>query len=214
MSEIDQCLEAKIAQLKIEHQAEKKVIEHIQLPAWAKYSVCRHKGNDSSYFWSVSVSHKDTWKLTMEQALEILKQHCSKILDAPFYKQPYTVKSWAPASANCSKGEPGAEHLGEAQIEIEQYGGVSFTRRSIRFWLEIPDTGFAELCLEVQNLPQGWMLHASYQKFDAASGEPLTVVYRQPSELTGDFRKDFGGKGSWDHRSYWVCAQDFINAIK
>lgn len=212
----DQDLDKKIENLKAEHAAEKNILEHLKLPDYTRHSICRHFNRTSQkHFWSVSISNNQPCGgIPFERVLEIVEQHKAQIVVAPFYKQPVFLASWGPIEANHSYGERGATHEGEAQIEVEQSGGVRFCTRRVSFWLQVPDTGFAELGIEVQNLPSGYQVHGHTRRFDPESGESLGVVMSGPKIPGGATRTGMGSPGSWDHRRYWKTAQEFIEAMR
>ena len=207
-------LEKKIAELREEHEAEEKILAYLKLPVYTRNSVCRHHVSHSQkHHWTVRVSLEQTWGgLSLEQVLEIMEQHKAQILDVPFYKQPSFTASWAPESANHSFGKPGVEHQGEAQVEVEQTGGVKFTSRHVSFWLDVPEVGFVEVGLEVTNLPRDQAVYGRHSRFDSRTGEALGVEIG--GAKVGLTRTNFGSPGSWDNRSYWASAQDFIDASR
>jgi hypothetical protein len=207
-------LEAKLEEVRAEHEAEKKIVEFLKLPDATRHSVCHHNKFAEAH-WSVSVSSEATWGgLPLPKALEILESHLPQILDAEFYKEPATCKVWMPTSINYSARKGSAEYLGLAQVEIEQTGGVKFTRRNISYWLKHPELGFIDVGVEIAELPKDWSASAHYKGFSPVDGEPTKVDFHKPTALDGQYRQGFGSAGSWDHRSYWASAQDLLNELK
>lgn len=212
--QVDKELEAKLEEVRIKHEAEKSIVAFLQLPDGARHSVCHHNKFAEAH-WSVSVSSEATWGgLPLPKALEIMESHLPQILDVEFHKEPSTSKVWMPTSINYSAGKHGAEYLGLAQVEIEQTGGVQFTRRNISYWLKHPELGFIDVGLEIAKLPRDWSASAHYKGFSTVDGQPTKVEFNKPTALSGDSRQGIGSPGSWDHRSYWASAQDLLSELK
>jgi hypothetical protein len=208
-------LEYKLEKVRAQHEAEKKIVEFLQLPEDTRYSVCRHDSKDSAGHWSVTVSSAATWGgLPLAKALEILEQHLPQIMDVEFHKEPSTCKVWMPTAINYSAAKHGAEYQGLAQVEIEQTGGVGFTSRKISYWIQHPTLSYIDVGLNIGELPKDWSASAHYGAFSRDNGNPTQVTFKKPTALSGDSRQGFGGSGSWDHRSYLTCAMQLLNELK
>lgn len=205
--ELQQRLDAVTAK----YTQEKAIETQLELPSWARLSLCQHNPGEATAFWTASVCQAGNWQgLSSDQLQAVRAAHRPGMLLAPLITYGGFVPSWAPESVNCSAGKADSKQTGEAMVALRQSGNQHYTARELRYWLQLPDVGYVELHLELACLPLGWDVEARYLSFDRQDGSPREFSIAAPSAgPPGKLRRNIGARGSWDYEAYWEDADTF-----
>ncbi len=212
-------LEEDAAALKSERRREWRVIDFLGLPPEFQVIVTYHEpvsaADYAPHFGAGIQSAGIPSALTLAAAIPVLRKFhaAGEILSVPRWKCPTYTPVWRPAECNYSRLRPGAEHVEDAEVELQANGTLDFRVRELSFWLRLPDgeREFVDVRLILSCLPQSWEHTPCYSGFSTSTGECTGVTLAVPPGLDSAYiMTSLGSRGSWRAETYWETVDQFL----
>lgn len=209
--------------LKQEAIAKWRVEDQLNLPEEFGTSVCFHHrdpGECKPYVSVAVLTATHGGGIPVRQALELIQRFHDEgtILMVPRWRTPGFSPVWMPDDCNHSRLNPGAEQVGEAQVELTSLGSARFRCRELAFWIRLCDVDeeAAEINLNLSHLPSSWECRPNFKGFSTIDGACTSVTLGAPEGLPGAYVRVgnvLGSRDSWRAETYWGTTEEFISQL-
>lgn len=222
---MEQELKDKIDEITREFNVKVAARELLKIPTQLDILTVLHKNRGPSDFASVMIrTQRPDNKMTMLEARTLLRSfdEAGLILQAPRWKSPSTLPTWAPDDCNCSlndaKSTP-AEKVDDQSVELRITGGRGYESRQLSVWARLPMPAAGELgmpidvSVELSDLPSTWR-PAPKIWFLQARQDWVCALDLPKGLSTARKRVEFGSPASWEITQYWATFDEFDQDVR